>query len=137
MDKAALERITIVDYYDPHVDCLSGAVSFSINDTDDLNKIADSIMEANGYIPFFYPSSNGEIEEQNWYSFYVEIIGKYANLGFQPEFDLSYIDPGQKGSNKYWLIPLTDEEQKILASTIKRQAEEHYDMTFDKIKEVF
>lgn len=136
MDRTALERITISDDYDPYVDCLTGCVSFTVNDTDYLNKIADTMMEANGYVPFFYPSSTGEIDEENWYHFYVEVIGNHVNLGFQPEFDLGYIDPSQKGSNKYWQIPLTNEEQDILLTAIKRQAEEFYAITFDKIKEV-
>ena len=118
--------------------CVIPVVNLDLNDTSELNKLADELREKQGYTPCF----NGEnVDDNGWYDFTIDLFGKYEgssenNVASSIMFRLSdSCDSEAKDKGEEYYLYLSDEERKVIYDYLNNQCKEVFDQTADELIE--
>jgi hypothetical protein len=105
-----------------------GLVDFELYPSRVLEAIADSMMEADGHLPFFRDNADGESDGDGWYDFYLRV---HRNRKVEVYFDVAY--SRIENFNGSYDIDLTEEEQKTILEYILPIVESNKGYAFDNI----
>lgn len=118
--------------------CVFPIVNLELNDTIELNKLADMLREMQGYTPCF----NGKnTDSEGWYDFTVDLLGAhegYPENHIAPSIMFKLSDScgseaKDKGEEHH--LYFSDEVRKVIYDCLNEQCKEAFGQTADELIE--
>lgn len=98
-------------------------VTFYLEDTHELNMMADVIRKSEGYLPMF--DDSGEYDDDGWYNFSVG-INTFTKYHVDTAIEFVVCNGSQADDEQTYLIELDETEQETLWKVLDEECMEAY-----------